>query len=189
MRSAEGVFGLSPVRARAGRHRSRRTPILTGAAAAAVAAVIVASILLAGGGSHNSASSSGAPPRPTSGQAGRSSSHSAGTHATAPATPTVLSPVLSDSNEAIYKPAVTDFQLVLSATSGPCWVWLKQGSSDGSTLFEGTLQGGETRTVQMSGPAWIRLGNATNMVISVNNLQVQLPPNAGPSPYNLAFQT
>jgi Helix-turn-helix domain/RodZ C-terminal domain len=52
--------------------------------------------------------------------------------------------------------------LVLRATRGPCWLWVRRGSAGGRQLFRGTLEPGQWRRFAQ-GPLWIRIGAPWNL--------------------------
>jgi helix-turn-helix protein/uncharacterized protein DUF4115 len=52
--------------------------------------------------------------------------------------------------------------LVLRATRGPCWLWVRRGSAGGRQLFQGTLEPGQWRRFAQ-GPLWVRIGAPWNL--------------------------
>jgi hypothetical protein len=76
------------------------------------------------------------------------------------------------------------FSLTLRAT-GPCWVQVR--TQHGPTLFEGTLQAGQTHTVTNAAPLVVRLGNTPAMTRVVDRTQLDLAGVARTA--NLQFQT
>lgn len=68
---------------------------------------------------------------------------------------------------------------------GRCWVRIESGI-DGTTIFEGILEPGETRAFQLTSPVSVRLGNAPVVGLSVDGTPLTLPPGA-PSTLTLTF--
>ena len=50
--------------------------------------------------------------------------------------------------------------ITFRATSGACWVEIRQDGPTGPLLFQGDLQAGQSRA--LNGPVWVRLGNPTS---------------------------
>ena len=49
---------------------------------------------------------------------------------------------------------------VLVASRGDCWLWVRSGSANGTTVYEATLAQGKTLPVNLkNGPVWIEFGN------------------------------
>jgi cytoskeletal protein RodZ len=66
---------------------------------------------------------------------------------------------------------------VLSATRGPCWLEVRQGSRSGALLYENTLQQGQTLPVRLAnGPLWIDIGDPPNLDIRVGGKLVSGMP-------------
>jgi hypothetical protein len=75
---------------------------------------------------------------------------------------------------------------IVLAGTGRCWVEIRQSSPNGQVLYEGVLVAGESRTI--AGSVWVRLGNPTEVVLTVNG-QALAPPSLIPGePYNLEFE-
>jgi Helix-turn-helix domain/Domain of unknown function (DUF4115) len=53
--------------------------------------------------------------------------------------------------------------LALTAARGPCWLQVRIGSSAGATVYEHTLQQGQTVRFGLRKPLWIRLGAPGNL--------------------------
>ena len=64
--------------------------------------------------------------------------------------------------------------LVLRATRGRCWLWVRQRSERGSNLFQGALEPGESRRFA-DGPLWIRIGAPWNLEASRAGRRLLLP--------------
>jgi hypothetical protein len=74
--------------------------------------------------------------------------------------------------------------IVLTA-SGTCWVQIRQDGPTGSVLYQGDLYAGQTRPA--NGPLWLRLGNPTQVTITVNGAALSPPSLVAGEPYNLQF--
>lgn len=150
-----------------------RTAVLAGAGAtvAAVAAVTVVVVALMPGGHAKSPSGSNvtSPTAPSS------------TTTTAPPTliPTSRSATLSN-----YVVASSNFTVSLQA-SGPCWIEARS-SSTGTISWQGTLQGGQSKSFVGQGSLWLRLGDAKNASLTVNGEPVSFQ-SPGAVPYDLSF--
>jgi cytoskeletal protein RodZ len=57
--------------------------------------------------------------------------------------------------------------LALTATHGSCWLWVRIGSSAGRTVYEQTLQPGQTLQFGLRKPLWIRLGAPQNLSATI----------------------
>jgi hypothetical protein len=74
--------------------------------------------------------------------------------------------------------------IVLTA-SGTCWVQIRQDGPTGSVVYQGDLYAGQTRPA--NGPLWLRLGNPTQVTITVNGAALSPPSLVAGEPYNLQF--
>jgi hypothetical protein len=61
--------------------------------------------------------------------------------------------------------------VVFDATGGSCWLLVRDGSSSGTTLYEGTLDPG-SRVTFTRGRLWVRIGAGENLAITVNGKTV-----------------
>jgi cytoskeletal protein RodZ len=83
------------------------------------------------------------------------------------------------------KPAVvqtaTRPPLTLTASHGSCWLSVHLGSGTGKTVYEGTLQPGETVRFGLQSPLWIRIGAPWNVeaVIGSRSMTASLPALTG----------
>jgi cytoskeletal protein RodZ len=83
------------------------------------------------------------------------------------------------------KPAVvqtaTQAPLTLTASHGSCWLSVHLGSGTGKTVYEGTLQPGETVRFGLQSPLWIRIGAPWNVeaVIGSRSMTASLPALTG----------
>jgi cytoskeleton protein RodZ len=134
------------------RIRRRRLGLDYRLLAVPVAAVLVGLIAwqLSRSGSHPQAASR--PPPPT-------------TRTTTPA-PTPAPPT--------GKHPATVARIVLAAARGRCWLSVHIGSARGTSVFERTLQPGQTARF-VSRRLWIRIGAPWNLDASLNGKSVQLP--------------
>lgn len=101
------------------------------------------------------------------------------THKRSAVTTTTLAPVVSapaptSSNAATYRVGVASYSLVLSATSGDCWV-SATNTSTGDVLFTGVLTAGQSHTVSATGPVTLVSGAPAAFAATVNGVAVQLP--------------
>jgi len=59
-------------------------------------------------------------------------------------------------------PGLAARALVLTGVRGSCWLWVRIGSTSGPTVYEQTLQAGQTVRFGLRRPLWIRLGAPWN---------------------------
>jgi hypothetical protein len=187
-------------------HRPRRL----GGPLAAIAAVAVLIVILIVTGLHSAPSSttshspshshshSHSPPGSQTGShAGSRAGHRPATSTTvAPHHPTVTSttvplvvsaPTSTSAQAATYTVGSANYALVLSATSGPCWLEATD-TSTGAMLFSGTMSAGQSHAVTASGPVTVVVGAPSVFAATVNGTAVTLP--AGyQAPLTLSFQT
>jgi Helix-turn-helix domain/RodZ C-terminal domain len=78
-------------------------------------------------------------------------------------------------------PAPKRSPLVLTAARGSCWLWVRTGSSTGQTIYQQTLQPGQTLRFSLRGPLWIRIGAPWNLdaTIGQRSLTPALPSRTG----------
>jgi cytoskeletal protein RodZ len=71
--------------------------------------------------------------------------------------------------------------LVLTAARGSCWLSVRIGSANGPTVYERTLQQGQTVRLGLRRPLWIRLGAPWNVdaAIGQRSLSHLLPVKTG----------
>ena len=65
--------------------------------------------------------------------------------------------------------------LALIAVRGSCWLSVRIGSSAGPTVYEQTLQQGQTARFGLRNPLWIRLGAPWNLDATIGHRQVTEP--------------
>jgi hypothetical protein len=75
----------------------------------------------------------------------------------------------------------TALPLVLTAVRGSCWLWVRSGSAGGPTVYEQTLQQGQTVRFGRRRPLWIRVGAPWNIdaAIGKSSLNNALPVRTG----------
>ncbi len=71
--------------------------------------------------------------------------------------------------------------LNLTATRGNCWLWVRSGSSRGTTLYEQTLPQGASIRFRLRTPLWIRVGAPWNLdaTLGARSLTALLPTRTG----------
>lgn len=178
-------------------HRPKRIGALV-----AFAAVIVLIVVLIVAGMHTNTPSPKKHPtsgtattvtttphaHPQSGAAGTNGrkGHKSATTTTTVA-PVVSAPAPTSPNAANYQLGVASYSLVLSATSGDCWV-SATNTSTGAVLFTGVLSAGESHPVAATGPVTVVAGAPAAFGATVNGVAVQLPFGFQ-APFTLKFVT
>jgi hypothetical protein len=170
-------------------HRPRRV----GGPLAAIAAVAVLIVVLIVTGMHTTAPTSSH----SRSHSGPPASHPSVTTTTVrtqqpPATSTTVPPVVSapsavSANGATYTVGAATYALALSATSGPCWIQVTD-TPTGTVLFSATLYGGQSHTVNATGPVTVVAGAPSAFSATVNGAPVTLPTGYQ-TPFTLSFQT
>jgi cytoskeleton protein RodZ len=56
---------------------------------------------------------------------------------------------------------------LISATRGRCWLLVRDGGPNGTTVFEGTLEQGQAKRFRVSGRLWVRMGRPDALDIHV----------------------
>jgi cytoskeleton protein RodZ len=70
--------------------------------------------------------------------------------------------------------------LVLTAARGSCWLQVRIGSSSGQSVYEHTLQPGQTVRFGLGKPLWIRLGAPWNLDATIGKRAIRsLPASTG----------
>jgi hypothetical protein len=129
-------------------------------------------------GDHGGASPpSHPPPRAASGPA---PAPSPATTVAPPPAPVLVTTSAGYSEYRLAGPAT-----IVLAASGTCWVQIRQDGRAGPVLFQGDLYAGQTRPAH--GPIWLRLGNPTQVTITVNGAALSPPSLVAGEPYNLQF--
>ncbi len=76
--------------------------------------------------------------------------------------------------------SATVSRIVLAASRGPCWLSVHIKSATGQTVFERTLQPGQTARFTLSHRRlWMRIGAPWNLDATLNGKTVQLPTATG----------
>ena len=102
-----------------------------------------------GGSSHPSAARQEAPP------SGPSSVAAANAHAAKPKT------------QAPHATPLAPAFALISATRGRCWLLVRNGGPNGTTVYEGVLEQGQSKRFQLSGRLWVRMGRPATLDIHV----------------------
>ncbi len=100
-------------------------------------------------------------------------------HPSVTATPALKTPhVRTGSTGTPTAPVPT---LTLVAARGPCWLLVALGTATGRTVYERTLQAGETLRFGLRKPLWIRVGAPWNLDASIGarSLNSSLPTHTG----------
>jgi Domain of unknown function (DUF4115) len=169
-------------------HRPRRLA----APAMAVAAVIVLVVVLLLTGSHtvvpprhhgggSTGRSNGTFPSPSKGnQTGNTT-----TTLAPPSSSSISVPQSSSSSLATYDVSGGNYSLSFEATSGPCWVDVTN-STTRATLYAGTLQPGQTQSLNADAPVTVIIGAPTVLAVAVNGSSVALPSGFD-TPFTMRF--
>jgi hypothetical protein len=107
------------------------------------------------------------------------------TPTTAP--PVVSAPSSNSPQSATYTVGSTNYALVMSATSGECWLEATN-TATGAVLFIGTLFSGQSHTVSATGPVTVVVGAPSAFAATVNGMALTLPQSYL-APITLTFQT
>ncbi|MGH2935110.1 MAG: helix-turn-helix domain-containing protein [Gaiellaceae bacterium] len=138
------------------RSRSGRLPVLALAVAAVVAVLAVGGWLLT-----RSDAPKTAPPQATTSVAGAATTKRTPHRQAAPPKPARSGP------------------LVLTAARGSCWISVKAGSASGTTVYEQTLQQGQTVRFGLGRTLYIRFGAPWNVDAKLAGRTVHLPSQTG----------
>lgn len=163
----------------AGPGAGRRTAAMVVIAAAAVLVVVAvaAALTLRSAPSHRRAAAPNPPlstPRPASAPT------VAPTTVAAPAT--LVSSTPQDAVYSLAGPSTITF----TASRGASWIELRQGAQAGTIVYQGILRQGQAQNI--TGPAWVRLGNPTAVSIAVNQTPLAAPTLTAGEPFNLQFR-
>lgn len=107
-------------------------------------------------------------------------SHGSGTAAppahapTAPTTRATTAPAPANASQR-QRPQPTQ-ELILSAARGDCWIGIRVGSASGRTLYWRTLRQGSTIRFSLRRPLWLRVGNGSNLDVTVGGKPVPNVP-------------
>jgi hypothetical protein len=100
--------------------------------------------------------------------------------------PPPAGPTADNGSQATYALARAHFTVVVAATDAPLWVQVRAGQR-GAVLFTGTLQPGDTKPFDASGPLWVRVGNLGHAAVTVDGAALRLPAKPA-APYNLLLK-
>lgn len=122
--------------------------------------------------------------------AGISNSRPAEAPATSPTTVATATgigaPVADDGSMATYATGKDAFTVVAQATDAACWVDMR-AAPGGPSLFQTTLQPGESHPLSATGSAWLRVGNVGHVTVTVDGSPLTLP-NKPSLPYDLLIR-
>ena len=102
-----------------------------------------------------------------------------------PTTPTQYVAVASSASSATYTPPGASYTLGVSATSGNCWVQVKEVAT-GTTPLAQTLTPGQQQSLSAQGEVTILLGAPSQAAVTLNGVPVVLPSGAR-APLTLTF--
>ncbi len=184
-----GAGSMPSPRGRHHRHSGSRRKKRNGSRRRAIAGVVAAVVVLAAAGvvadrelSHSTPQAAATPPRATKTVPHpKAPSTTVRTRTTIPPAPYKL--LSSSPGNAVYK-LTSKAQITVKAV-GSCWIEMRKPNGAGTTVFVQTLAAGQRHSV--TGPAWVRLGDPTEVVITVNGRTVRPPVTKG-APYNVQFQ-
>ena len=88
-----------------------------------------------------------------------------------PAPPAVSAPTVASARAATYDVAAGSYSLLLSASSGECWVEAEDPATR-TVLFSGTLFAGQSHVVSASGPVVVIAGAPAAFAATVNGVPV-----------------
>jgi cytoskeleton protein RodZ len=76
---------------------------------------------------------------------------------------------------------VSSSRAMVVASRGPSWLWVRSGSANGPTVYQGTLLQGKTLRVSLAnGPVWIRIDDPPNLDVRLGGRLVHgLPTQVG----------
>ena len=97
----------------------------------------------------------------------------------APRTAPAVVATSTTSGYATYTIDATSLDVSL-ATSGPCWVELRNGSASGPVVYQGTLPAGAAQSFHLVAPIWLRLGDPAGMKLVIDGAPVTLPATSNP---------
>lgn len=166
--------------------RPDRRPVLATVAAAVVIGAVTA-VAVVEAPSHSSSSHHSATTATSTvarhtvlGPARASSKSAPSKTATAPShtgAPSGLDPVTASSASATYQVPSAPYTVVVSDSSGPCWMEATD-SANGQVLWQGTLQPGTSQSIPAGGGLVLRLGNSPAVTLTEGGQAVRLPAGA-----------
>ncbi len=104
-----------------------------------------------------------------------------------PAPPAVSAPTVASARAATYDVTAGSYSLLLSASSGECWVEAEDPATR-TVLFSGTLLAGQSHAVSANGPVVVIAGAPGAFAATVNGVPVALP-SGFEAPFTLTFET
>jgi hypothetical protein len=164
---------------RDGRARVRRTRLAAAVGVLAVGGAVGG--VLAAGRSPN-------PMRPRATTTHLSHPVTSPAHGSPPSTaaaPSALSPTSPTAFSASYAAPSSPYTVVIDA-SAQCWV-MATDPSTGHVVWTGTIAGGQSRALSVSGDLTVELGAPSDAGVTMNGLHVELPTGFR-SPFSLGFQ-
>ena len=100
--------------------------------------------------------------------------------------PSGLDPVTSSTSAATYRVAGAPYTVVVSTTTGACWIEATD-TTTGRVLWEGTLSPGASQSIPANDGIVLRLGNSLAASVTEGGQSVRLPPGAG-DVFELTFE-
>jgi len=94
-------------------------------------------------------------------------------------------PVLVTSATGYSEYRISGSAAIVIAATGTCWIEIRQSGPAGLVLFEGDLIAGDTHDI--AGFTWVRLGDPTEVKVTVNGDAIATPSLVAGDPYNLQF--
>jgi Domain of unknown function (DUF4115) len=166
--------------------RSGHPPLPRGAVVALAAVLVI--VGTAGGialSRHHGSAHVSVPPRADV-PAHRAAARSSGPATTTPAPAPTPTPILVTSASGYSEYRISGPATISISAVGTCWVEIRQAGPSGQVLFEGDLDAGDTHAA--AGSIWIRLGNPSQVTVSVNGAVISPPSLVAGEPYNLEFE-
>jgi hypothetical protein len=102
-------------------------------------------------------------------------------------TPTTVAPtpILVTSTSGYSEYRISGPASISISAAGTCWIEIRQTGPSGQVLFVGDLVAGDTHAA--GGSIWVRLGNPSQVTVSVNGKAIAPPSLVAGQPYNLQF--
>jgi hypothetical protein len=147
--------------------------------AVAVVGVVIVVLVIAGSHKNNPPAKHHLSSTASTGTASRS--HHAKAHpkksvstTTTTQLPLVSLPSATSVHDATYTTRLTDYSLVVSATTQECYVQVDNVTT-GTAIFAGVMTAGEQRTIPVTGPVTIDVGAPSAFAATVNGTSLVLP--------------
>jgi hypothetical protein len=161
---------------RKGRTRVRRTRLAAAAAVLAIGGVV---------GGALASRRSPAPTRPATHPSHPITAAGHGSATTITVAPSPLAPTASTSFTATYAAPPSAYTVSIDV-SAQCWV-MATDPSTGHVVWTGTIPGGQSRALPVSGDLTIQLGAPSDASVTMNGQHVELPTSFR-SPFSLIFR-